>query len=942
MTVSGSTDSITEPKVLDEQGILLFNLLKLTEGRTEYGIQNTNFNKDPTSMPNINSVINNTNGSDTLLPSVCLIDTRDPSSFLNLLKGDPERNDILLRMSSFELSSLVPVVRLFKIFRNPSKEEIVLELPFETKATGIDDIFKNGAGRGTGAGITSFQWKQNPKNEAAASTYKVNLNLHLQNVQEFYKSRNSVMLGNTILDVSIQDLLYQRKQWRMETNEGTATYNPDDYIIKVIVGWEISDGGLESLKNNNSRQDVDLFLSAIKNQKEVLYLNFVSHTIEFNDDGSIDLNIDFIGRVDAGINNIEFSNVLTIGRAYEQQVQELRDQINKINSENKELEKQDVQQQAQLGAVSRFFNKLGVNDTDARNKLQENEKVVQDLQTKLDSTIQASKKVKFNYLATKMLQKKQIHLFSYDEKVIELLSKMRGVVNFADPTNVKSIEELRARQQEVKDAQKEEQDNLKAKAKETGVNSTSPVGTASSETLNPKQREELKKTSGSQDVSKTQPTRGAGDQARAAASAAVDEDTQEANDKMYDLILGGDFESKTNVPRGRREFPFFYFSSLIDALIDPIMDTNKKNPNFINKKTRVILGPMTIIDYGSIQDNGQVYRVFESTEAEQQDKPKYVKVYNGKPVTINIGDVPISLREFTRWFNENIVNKNIDRMTLNDFVSSLINDLVLSAITNQVYTYAPKQKARLAIDNFTSICNPSNEIAFSYNLFKYGWGSDVYKGLLPGPGGGFRIAQTALESLRTRGEDAEKDHDPKSAGFLPRKDYMVIYCVNDAPYERVGNYEKDKKDGILHIYPGESRGLVRDLKFSRIDKPHRRADNIIAGTTGGQGVSKIIREKYNVSLEMFGNTIVQAGTYIYIMPYYGGDAGVYETSQILREIGLGGYYTITEVDNVVEVGDFKTSIRGAWSAFGDGTVNDGDKEFGPVPNGVVPEKGVLQ
>jgi len=271
-TVSGSTETSAEPKVLDEQGILLFNLIELTKGRTKKGIKHTNFNKDPASMQNLGSIINNTNGGDALLPSICLIDTEDPSSFMNLLKADPERNDILLRMSTFELSSLVPVIRLFKIFVNPAGEEIILELPFDTKAAGIESIFQNSTGRGTGAGVTSFQWKQNPKNEAASSTYKVNLNLYLQNVQEFYKTRNTTMFNDTILDFSIQDLLYQRKDWRIQTNEGTSTYNPDSYIIKAIVGWEISDGGIQSLRDNGSkREDIELFLKAIKSQKEVLY-----------------------------------------------------------------------------------------------------------------------------------------------------------------------------------------------------------------------------------------------------------------------------------------------------------------------------------------------------------------------------------------------------------------------------------------------------------------------------------------------------------------------------------------------------------------------------------------------------------------------------------------------------------------------------------------------
>ena len=36
---------------------------------------------------------------------------------------------------------------------------------------------------------------------------------------------------------------------------------------------------------------------------------------------------------------------------------------------------------------------------------------------------------------------------------------------------------------------------------------------------------------------------------------------------------------------------------------------------------------------------------------------------------------------------------------------------------------------------------------------------------------------------------------------------------------------------------------------------------------------------------------------------------------------------VTEVQNTIEIGDFKTEIKGVWSAFGDGLINDGEKEM---------------
>lgn len=178
---SGSSD----PQVLEEQGILLYHLKQLTKGRSEIAIEETSKFYDPSQItPEYKASLNSVEYEN--LPNICLIDTKNPSTFLNLLKTDPNTSDLLLRMSTFEISSLVPMIRLFKIFHDPvSKEETILEIPFDTAAKGVQQIYQTSVGRGYGAGITSIEWKQNPKNEAAVASYKVSINMFLQSIEDF-------------------------------------------------------------------------------------------------------------------------------------------------------------------------------------------------------------------------------------------------------------------------------------------------------------------------------------------------------------------------------------------------------------------------------------------------------------------------------------------------------------------------------------------------------------------------------------------------------------------------------------------------------------------------------------------------------------------------------------------------------------------------------------
>jgi hypothetical protein len=919
MAESGSL----EPIVLDEQGILLHNIFELTHNRSEIGIENTNLAQNSEDIASLKT--NALGNTSSKLPNICLIDTNRPTTFMNILKTDIEDNDILLRLTTFELSSLVPLVRIFKVFRNPSDgKEIVLELPFDTKQIGIDDIFKSSEGRGTGAGITSFNWKQNPKNEAATPTFKVSMNIYMQNIQEFFRERNSVMFGNEILAASIQDLLYQKKDWRQQTNQGTGTYNPEDYVIKAIVGWSISEEGLQSIKDNNPREDTEKFLKALKNQKEVLYLNFVSHTIDFEDTGGVQLQIDFIGRADNTISDIQNANVLTLGTNYEIVIKTIRQEIRNLNQQTERLQIEDQKQQQDQWGVTKFF---GI-DTTAKDGLQANSEQIKKLEEKLQTLISSSRKLKYSYFITRLAQKKQLHLFTYKKEFIDILSKLRPSRELYNSGNEKDIQDFISSQKEKQAIQK---------AGSTGTVNNFAITDAAKEATSVLGDSSRFKSDIDQLV-----------------NIGTDEEQEseifKQSDNLFNLIETDDFIRDGQVDKKNRNgFAFFYLSSLIDTAIEAILNENNNNPNFINKKLRILLGPMSIIDYGSLEDSGQTYRLTEKTESDTGTGQKYVRIYNGKTKSINIGDIPISLKEFQRWFNEHIVNKNIENMTINDFISLILNDLVMASLNNQVYLGVPKQKAKIRSDLFTSITSEHNERAFLKNINGYEWEKGYKYKKFKLAGGGFRLSLDALKTLKTKGEDAELDQLPEeSPRFAKPRDYLVFYCINDSPYERIGDYEEDKKNGILHFYPGESKSTITNLKFSRVDNPNRRADNILAASSEGKGVSKIIREKYNVSLELFGNTSIQVGTYMFLLPYNGGSSMTnvgsqkYETSKLLKEIGLGGYYLITEINNSIEIGSFKTELRGVWSAFADGTINDGELELAPVPANTQTSLGIVR
>lgn len=921
--MSGSVEqkeANSNPVIYDEQGILLYNLVDITKNRpTTYDLKTEE--ADPAKVSDLYQAFLKTKNE---LPNICLIDTNTPSTFLNLLKGDPKRNDILLRLSTFELSSLVPLIRVFKIFYNKStKEQIILELPFDTKAD-EKSIFESSVGRGTGAGVSSIEWRQNPKNEANTNTFRVALKLHLQNVEEFFKTRNSISTSSGEYTVQIQDLLYKRKTERQKIGDGSAVYDPEDYEIKVVVGWQISSDMLEEIRANSTRtpEETKQLTDALQEQKESFYLTFVSHTMEFNEDGSLDLHIDYFGRSETKMSNINTSNVLNLGKEYENKLNNLKNRIAQLQEDKKtNFEPQSttyedfLKAQGKFGmpqTYSEFVDKVGSGQFINQEAIDQE---LESLNKEIESMHKNAKIKKFNHLFRRLYQKQYLQMFGCSKEEIEKISKLTGKLKFSSYTDIKNITDFINKREEIK-SRSQEQERQKG-------NKLVPLieGVSNSNLIRDLAQLPIINTQTIDQINRL-------------------ENAEEQEQQLFEILnsreitkqIANSANSSKNNPHwyGKYQITFFYLSSLVEVLMESILNDDIHSPNFISKSTRVILGPMTIFDYGSLVSDGRTYKIFDSVEAETEGKEKYVKIYTGQPVTINIGDIPISLKDFNAWFNQKYVNKDKQQVTLNEFLTDLISELVITSINNQVYPFAPKQKSKFVIDSFTSVTSPKNESAFINKIANY-----------KADAGGFRILQNSLESLKTKSSDIFKDHDSNDQSYLPNKDYVIVYCLNDAPYERIGDYEADKKDGILHLYAGESRGTIRNIKFSRIDNPRRQTANILAEQASGKAVSKVIRERYNTNIEMFGNINIQAGTHVFLKPTYSGYSGIGKTEELLRDLGLGGYYMITEVRSLIETGEFSTSIKGIWTAFGNGTINDGEKEY-QLSYGVEPTMGVVR
>mgnify|MGYP003642689527 CR=1 FL=1 len=208
----------------------------------------------------------------------------------------------LLNITPHQRAAIVPKIRLYKVYRpQPARPDLVKEKEFifknftEVNKVAPGGITKGEFGRGTGVGITKLGLDFEGTNLAAAKKeLRVQLELHFQNFKSLATDKHLAQLkkGNP-MTTSDDDPTYLDLVWRQHRKKkdksGQEFYNPKHFEIKLVVGWSAPRSS--ALFTNELR-------SAIKNMTTAIYLSQIDHTFSFNQDGSIDLSIEFRGRID--------------------------------------------------------------------------------------------------------------------------------------------------------------------------------------------------------------------------------------------------------------------------------------------------------------------------------------------------------------------------------------------------------------------------------------------------------------------------------------------------------------------------------------------------------------------------------------------------------------------------------------------------------------------
>jgi len=238
-----------------------------------------------------------------------------------------------------------------------------------------------------------------------------------------------------------------------------------------------------------------------------------------------------------------------------------------------------------------------------------------------------------------------------------------------------------------------------------------------------------------------------------------------------------------------------------------------------------------------------------------------------------LAELPISLDYFGQWFFDHVISSDRDVYPFRRFLDDLLNDLV-NPILNE-------------------LCSPNNtRLTAAYTNCVIAATDTVEKNISPG---GTATDNSLIPVVKLAAQKASTSSKDEELITL-----LLIHAeqVND---ERVGDRTVDEQEGVYHFFLGADRGLVKEFNFSQKQMPQLRAMNI---EKVNQGASKagILILPMDVSLRMFGNSLLRNGNMIFVNANYG------VGQRVADSLKLGGYYRVYKSTNTIRPGFFETTV----------------------------------
>jgi len=784
----------------------------------------------------------------------------DISLLVNLITRRPNLLPFF-RIRTPYLSLVVPKIRLFKkVFEKRGNEYVKreggdLEFKFRsfTSNTKIEEITNSGFGRGDGVGIKNVNWSYEGTNpETVTSFINFDISLFFQNLSDLIGNRIT-SADQALLDRDNVDLI--QLIGAGIGFEGSDDTSPFRFEIEAQLGWELDNSINEDLASD---QSVQAIREIIKDTSVTLRLSLKEHSINFNDDGTLTLDLSYFSAIDEVFSD-EKLNILAVGLRGIDLITEAKEEDREALSSPREVPSAgrgaNVNEDPCLPEASRRSQNGDSDDEDRPpTRAQQAIRAALIAQGQNESIIQ-----NYNTLFSKILSNNKIYTLEIDaERIISQVGLEVGKANVFTRRSEQSQRILNTTSVLARAFTEEELSNLRGNSIQVNR-----VNSFELELINEQEQAQIRQE--------------AVEMEDAEASNSIDVD--DVTTRLHNEIVSR-YQASAN---GRLKIEFIRLGDIIDNVIQSLKES--ENSPLAQRK----------------DDFEFITGLFVYVDPETGDRKGY-----------NYSDMLISIDAFRMFFVEKIIRPLKVKYNLTNFIVDLankfsyVNSIRLSAEETFVASEGRPafsvfqgpdiglSEAARRISNRQSFLEGTAGLNLSSALESV---SDTRQGVVEG-----ELSGILSETVSNSSENGLKFY------FILRSNNEII--------SRKGDETEDIQNGIYHLKLGSDKGILKSINFTRDEIRGRREGRIVRA--GALNVNAL-REKYDASITIFGAPFIFPGMYIYIDPKMigmGSGTGANDVSAA-RVLGLGGYYFVNKVSNSINSeGNFETQLEASFNSFG--------------------------
>ena len=355
---------------------------------------------------------------------------------------------------------------------------------------------------------------------------------------------------------------------------------------------------------------------------------------------------------------------------------------------------------------------------------------------------------------------------------------------------------------------------------------------------------------------------------------------------------------------GNYQVHYVYFGDLIDAALSIGDKTAEK---MRQDKAGVVIGNFSYINMFNPHNNLQSLPDSDYSAT-----------------SINFADVPISLELFSEFFAATVTNKNLTKMPFLQLLRGLVNELLIPSFNKSIAGIPNQHPIMAKTINLPSI-RPLDQSgfnkAFRQKLLNLGFSDNLT------PNASSRVSMnnpSVKEAVREAVNITSSTRGKSGAKNL--WNYFFLHGAQNKVLTGLGrSKDEDIANGIYHFSFGggslnqenPKRGrtdITESIQFTKVKQTGQRemmVDRYMNADGSDQNIE--LWSVFDVEVTMIGNNLLTPGKFIYIQPRAGLLAG---NSPVAAELGLGGYYLVTNVSHEIlgEAFYWRTKIKAAWQS----------------------------